>query len=236
MQPCRATSAYENSDLLSQITTQLSGNPLWLYKDDSLRVIKSYSPHMQNVHVGSNIIFVLFIFYSHLPPDVARFEPTTRRRAVKSGCSYTTFASRNDARSSPPPPLPLFSFPLTTMPPLLFDTTSPPCSDPLPSQTSSPLHCHLWIPIALSSTGLDVVIVAAQSSSTALPPLVPTQDRKDRVRSTPVETPSPPTPSSVDMQGTRCWCRCLTTWLFFAFQVSGILQMQVVCSLVTSSW
>jgi hypothetical protein len=151
MQPCRATSASGNSDLLSQITTQLSGNPLWLYKDDPLRVIKSYSPHMQNVHVGSNIIFILFIFYSHLPPDVARFGPTTRRRAMKSGRSYATFASRNDAQSSPPPPLPLFSSPLTTMPPLLFDTTSPPCSDPLLSQTSSPLHCHLRIPIALAA-------------------------------------------------------------------------------------
>jgi hypothetical protein len=35
-------------------------------------------------------------------------------------------------------PLPLFPFPLTVPPPLLFDTASPPCSDPLPRRTSSP--------------------------------------------------------------------------------------------------
>jgi hypothetical protein len=102
-------------------------------------------------------------FYSCLPPDAAHFRPTTHRRAMKPGHPGATSFSPKQHPIIASSPLPLFPFPLTVPPPLLFDTASPPCSDLRPSPTLSPLHYPLRIPIALSSAGLDVTAVLTQS-------------------------------------------------------------------------
>jgi hypothetical protein len=125
MQPCRATSASENSDLLSQITTQLSCNPLWLYKDYPLRVIKSYSPHMQNVHVGSNIIFVLFFLF----PSTARRRPLRANHPsscceVRSLLRHFRFPKRRPVITSPSSPSVFFPPNHDVSPPLRYHIAS----------------------------------------------------------------------------------------------------------------
>jgi hypothetical protein len=81
--------------------------------------------HMQSVHIDTNILFVLFVFYSGLPPDPIRFKPTSRP-CHEARSPYAALVPRNSAQSSPP--LPLFPSPLTAPPPLLFHTASLPCS------------------------------------------------------------------------------------------------------------
>jgi hypothetical protein len=84
------------------------------------------------VHVASNILFVLFIFYSCLPLDAAHFGPTSHCRASKPGHPGTASASWKRRPVVVSPPLPLFPFPLTALAPLLFHTASPPCSTSMP--------------------------------------------------------------------------------------------------------
>jgi hypothetical protein len=82
---------------------------------------------MQSVHVGNNILFILFIFYSRLLPNTVRFKPISRLcHKARSPCVASASLKQCPVIASPP--LPLFPFPLTTPPPLLSHTTSLPCS------------------------------------------------------------------------------------------------------------
>jgi hypothetical protein len=118
---------------------------------------------MQSVHVG----FVLIIF---LFPSTARCHGQPPAVVPRSQVTPAPLPLHKMAPSHCLPSSPSVSLPLTMPSHLLFDTASPPCSDPFLSQTSSPLHYHLFIPIALSSTDLDIAAVPTQSSNAVLPP------------------------------------------------------------------